>query len=536
MSTSPSDDLGRAAELLEGLLTDAALRRRFRREPHAICAEYGLASVASELAGGNPLETLELRESRSSLAGALMAAAGEGAGVVDSMRQMHEHGAFTSDASRAVGHALGGEKLRTMPVVHHAPIPHPSPAAASGEAGQAASSTGGSGIFPALGAGEPRAAGGHNTLVLGVGAHHDAIAADPTAALADPSDTYPGDSAAPEAIAAWMARQAHKAGLPGELPVMASLVESNLHNDNYGDLDSLGFFQMRKSIWEGVYPGYENHPELQLKWFIDHALAVRSERIAAGDRYFGENDSNWGRWIAGVEQPAAQYRGRYQLRLDEARGLLHQAGPAAQAAGPPAGAEEAAAAAAAAGAAGGPSAQAVASFAEHYLGTRYQWGGVDPQTGFDCSGFVDYVYGHFGVHLPRVAADQFDVGEPVTRAHLVTGDGVFFRDAHGWVEHEGIYIGDGKFIHAPHTGDVVKISTLDEPWYAQRFAGGRRFVDLGDAATHVETGAGGEASPGGSGVFAALGPSQPDPPAAGGGNTVQFLPAVTPGKPPASTD
>ena len=109
-----------------------------------------------------------------------------------------------------------------------------------------------------------------------------------------------------------MGRQAHKAGLPAELPIMAALTESGLQNVNYGDRDSLGFFQMRTSIWnQGEYAGFSDHPELQLKWFIDHALAVRQERIAQGDTTYGQDSSKWGDWVADVEQPAAEYRGRY---------------------------------------------------------------------------------------------------------------------------------------------------------------------------------------------------------------------------------
>lgn len=121
-----------------------------------------------------------------------------------------------------------------------------------------------------------------------------------------------------------MARQAEKAGLPAELPVMAALVESGLRNLNYGDADSVGFFQMRVSIWDqGEYAGYQKSAELQLKWFLDQASALKEKRMSEGMGGFGKDPGAFGNWIADVERPAAQYRGRYQLRLDEARKLIY---------------------------------------------------------------------------------------------------------------------------------------------------------------------------------------------------------------------
>ena len=100
---------------------------------------------------------------------------------------------------------------------------------------------------------------------------------------------------------------------------MAALTESGLVNNPGGDADSVGFFQMRASIWNsGEYVGYFENPNLQAKWFIDHALDIKSKRGAG----FGADPSGWGNWIADVEQPAAQYRGRYQTHLEEARRLL----------------------------------------------------------------------------------------------------------------------------------------------------------------------------------------------------------------------
>ena len=99
----------------------------------------------------------------------------------------------------------------------------------------------------------------------------------------------------------------------------------------------------------------------------------------------------------------------------------------------------------------------VVGVALQYLGTPYVWGGSSPG-GFDCSGLVEYVYNQVGVSLPHNAAAQFGYGTPVPESDLQPGDLVFF-DGLG---HVGIYIGGGQYIHAPHTGDVVKISNLSD--------------------------------------------------------------------------
>jgi len=112
----------------------------------------------------------------------------------------------------------------------------------------------------------------------------------------------------------------------------------------------------------------------------------------------------------------------------------------------------------------------VVPIALQYLGIPYVWGGASPATGFDCSGFIMYVFAQIGVSLPHHAASQFAYGTPVSREQLEPGDLVFF-DGLG---HAGIYIGGGQFVHAPHTGDVVKISSLYESWYAATWVGGRR--------------------------------------------------------------
>ncbi len=154
--------------------------------------------------------------------------------------------------------------------------------------------------------------------------------ADIAAVAAAAPDVYPGDSAPREQIAAWMAGQAEKRGLPPELPLMASLVESGMKNVNFGDADSVGFFQMRVGIWnQGDYAGFPDKPELQVKWFLDNAESVKKARIASGKPI--DDPNSYGDWIADVERPAEQYRGRYQTKLAEAQDLLksRQAAPAA---------------------------------------------------------------------------------------------------------------------------------------------------------------------------------------------------------------
>ena len=112
----------------------------------------------------------------------------------------------------------------------------------------------------------------------------------------------------------------------------------------------------------------------------------------------------------------------------------------------------------------------VVSIALQYLGVPYVWGGASP-SGFDCSGLTMYAYAKVGVYLPHNAAMQYGMGTPVSRSQLAPGDLVFFSG----LSHVGMYIGGGRFVHAPHTGDVVKISSLSEYWYAATYVGARRY-------------------------------------------------------------
>jgi peptidoglycan DL-endopeptidase CwlO len=104
-----------------------------------------------------------------------------------------------------------------------------------------------------------------------------------------------------------------------------------------------------------------------------------------------------------------------------------------------------------------------------YIGVPYRWGGSSPSTGFDCSGFTMFVYAQVGVSLPHYTGAQWAMGTPVSRSQLQPGDLVFFNG----LGHMGIYVGGNSFIHAPHTGDFVKVSSMTG-WYAQTYVGARR--------------------------------------------------------------
>ncbi|MBP2032296.1 cell wall-associated NlpC family hydrolase [Clostridium algifaecis] len=118
------------------------------------------------------------------------------------------------------------------------------------------------------------------------------------------------------------------------------------------------------------------------------------------------------------------------------------------------------------GSAAAASSSSIVAYASNFLGVPYVWGGTSP-SGFDCSGLVQYVYAHFGISLPRTSQEQQCVGTAVSRENLQPGDLVFFGSP---AYHVGIYVGNGSYINAPKTGDVVKIASVDR----SDFSGGRR--------------------------------------------------------------
>jgi hypothetical protein len=134
---------------------------------------------------------------------------------------------------------------------------------------------------------------------------------------------YPGDGATKQRIARWMARGAALRGLPDELPAMAALAETGVANIRSPDRRYVGFFQMDVKGWNrGEYRGYPHNPDLQLRWFTDHAVVVRQRAIAEGNAEFGRDEGRWGGWIGVVENPGAPVRVHYQRRLEEARALV----------------------------------------------------------------------------------------------------------------------------------------------------------------------------------------------------------------------
>lgn len=117
----------------------------------------------------------------------------------------------------------------------------------------------------------------------------------------------------------------------------------------------------------------------------------------------------------------------------------------------------------------------IVAFAEQFLGTPYVWAGSSP-SGFDCSGFVSYVFKNFGYTVNRTAASMYTNGVAVDKSELQIGDAVFFASSSESIGHVGIYIGDGEFIHSSSGCGYVTISGLDESYYSRMYVGARRIA------------------------------------------------------------
>jgi peptidoglycan DL-endopeptidase CwlO len=120
-----------------------------------------------------------------------------------------------------------------------------------------------------------------------------------------------------------------------------------------------------------------------------------------------------------------------------------------------------------------PVLSALISTALGFRGTPYRNGGTDP-SGFDCSGFVQYVFAKHGLTLPREVRDQFHVGSEVKRGELHAGDLVFFETVSRGASHVGMAIGGDQFVHAPSSRGVVRVERLTASYWASRFVGARR--------------------------------------------------------------
>ena len=110
-----------------------------------------------------------------------------------------------------------------------------------------------------------------------------------------------------------------------------------------------------------------------------------------------------------------------------------------------------------------------AKYARKFVGVPYRWGGMSPRSGFDCSGLVAFVYRRFGIALPHYTGAQISAGRRVRRRSLRAGDLVFFGLAH-----VGLYVGRGRFVHAPHTGSRVRVESLWHGWNGGRLTATRR--------------------------------------------------------------
>jgi cell wall-associated NlpC family hydrolase len=113
--------------------------------------------------------------------------------------------------------------------------------------------------------------------------------------------------------------------------------------------------------------------------------------------------------------------------------------------------------------------------AERFVGIPYRWGGENVVDGMDCSGFVRAVYNLCGLSIPRTSRDQFKAGEYVAKEALQDGDLVFFGSSEDAINHVGIYVGNGRFVHAPRRGEEIRVTSVDESYFEKRFVGARRY-------------------------------------------------------------
>jgi cell wall-associated NlpC family hydrolase len=117
--------------------------------------------------------------------------------------------------------------------------------------------------------------------------------------------------------------------------------------------------------------------------------------------------------------------------------------------------------------------RAVAEFALGFRGVPYRNGGADP-AGFDCSGLVQYVFAQYGVPVPRVVEEQYEVGEKIKDQDIKPGDLLFFKTNGQGASHVAIAIGEERFVHAPNSAGVVRVEALTSVYWGSRYVGARR--------------------------------------------------------------
>lgn len=133
------------------------------------------------------------------------------------------------------------------------------------------------------------------------------------------------------------------------------------------------------------------------------------------------------------------------------------------------------------------SGQDIVRTARQYLGVPYKSGGVNP-SGFDCSGYVMYVYEKNGISIPRATAEQYRNGQPVSLRTAGPGDLLFFRTSGPDISHVAIYAGKGRFIHAPSSGKTISYASLDNPYWNRRYAGAVTYLERRSIRTGGEPG------------------------------------------------
>ena len=194
-----------------------------------------------------------------------------------------------------------------------------------------------------------------------------------------------------------------------------------------------------------------NHGQ-ELKAFLDSTQRLRREQAQAQSA------------LDAVTQTASglkKQKATVQKAIDKQKALLRKAGELVNPGGSGSGATY-----------NGPasgSARAALQYAYAQLGKPYIYGGTGPK-GYDCSGLTMMAWRAAGVNIPRIVPDQYNATRHVSRANLQPGDLVYFDN----MGHEGMYVGGGRFIHAPHTGSVVKFDSMSNPWYVSHYVGGSR--------------------------------------------------------------